>query len=194
MRAELTQQMSNNNMPSTATLFKQQSIDLLIRRSELLIELGEVLNMGDRVEAYRLTVQDMVNKSNMDTILNELMAVSDNFQRETQIELAKFNKMEGDALQKLQALHNKNLNLAADSHSLLFQYSAVSILLFMNNDGGSEQIINADTLQFLDAVGAMRSKACQVYNGINTYAENTNFEIKEVEVEVVEGLQSRKKK
>ena len=194
MRAELTQQMSNNNMPSTATLFKQQSIDLLIRRSELLIELGEVLNMGDRVEAYRLTVQDMVNKSNMDTILNELMVVSDNFQRETQIELAKFNKMEGDALQKLQALHNKNLNLAADSHSLLFQYSAVSILLFMNNDGGSEQIINADTLQFLDAVGAMRSKACQVYNGINTYAENTNFEIKEVEVEVVEGLQSRKKK
>ena len=194
MRADLTQQMSSNNVPSTSTLFKQQSTDLLIRRAELLIELGEILQMGDKVEAYRLTVQDMVNKSNMDTVLNELMVVSDAFQQETEIELAKFNKLEGDGLQKLQALHNKNLDLAADSHGLLIQYSAISILLFMNTDGSPENIINADTLQFLDAVGAMRNKACRVYNGINTYAENTNFEIKEVEVEVVEGLQSRKKK
>jgi len=194
MRAELTQQMSSNNVPSSAMVFRQQTADLLIRRAELLIELGEILNMGDKVEAYRLTVQDMVNKSNMDTILNELMVVSDAFQQETKIELAKFNQMEGDGLQKLQALHNKNVEFAADTHSLLFQYSTVTLLVFMNSDAGTEQILNADTLQLLDVVGTMRSKACQVYNGINTYAENTNFEIKEVEVEVVEGLQSRKKK
>jgi hypothetical protein len=125
--------------------FRQQAIDLLIRRAELLIELGEILNMGDKVEAYRLTVQDMVNKSNMDTILNELMVVSNAFQQETKIELAKFNQMEGDGLQKLQALHNNNVEFAANTYSLLFQYSTVTLLVFMNTDAGTEQILNADT-------------------------------------------------
>jgi hypothetical protein len=120
MRADLTQQMSSNNVPSSAMVFRQQTADLLIRRAELLIELGEILNMGDKVEAYRLTVQDMVNKSNMDTILNELMVVSDAFQQETEIELAKFNQMEGDGLQKLQALHNKNVEFSSRLPTVYF--------------------------------------------------------------------------
>jgi len=193
-RANLTQQINNNNVPSSAMLFRQEAIDLLIRRSEILIELGEILNMGDKVEAYRLTVQDMVNKSNMDTILNELMVVSNAFQQETEIELAKFNRLESAGLQKLQAVHDNNADLIADTYTFGMMNAGMTLLIFMNTDAGAEQFANPDFLQLMDVLGAMRVNACQVYNGINTYAENTNFEIKEVEVEVVEGLQSRKKK
>jgi len=193
-RADLFQQINNNSVPSSAMLFRQEAIDLLIRRTEILIELGEILNMGDSVEAYRLTVQDMVNKSNMDTILNELMVVSDAFQQETEIELAKFNRLESAGLQKLQAIHNNNADLIADTYTYGIMNAGMTLLIFMNTDAGAEQFANPDFLQLMDVMGAMRVNACKVYNGINTYAENTNFEIKEVEVEVVEGLQSRKKK
>lgn len=193
-RANLVQEFNNNNVPSSAMLFRQQAIDLLVWRSEILIELGEILEMGNEVEAYRLTVQDIVNKSNMDTILNELMVVSNAFQQETEIELAKFNQLESAGLQKLQALHDNNADLIAHSYTYGIMNAGVTLLIFMNTDAGREQFANPDFLKLMDVIGAMRVNACRVYNGINTYAENTNFEIKEVEVEVVEGLQSRKKK
>jgi hypothetical protein len=193
-RSNLVQQINNNNVPTSAMLFRQEAVDLLVRRSELLIELGEILEMGDKVEAYRITVQDMVNKSNMDTILGELMAVSDAFQQETELELAKFNMMENNGLVKLQTLHNKNAEYIADTHSFVGRSVVMTGLVFMFTDAGAEQFANPDFLMVMDTGGAMRSNACKVYRGINLYAENTNFEIKEVEVEVVEGLQSRKKK
>jgi hypothetical protein len=79
IRADLANEMSSGGV-STATLFRQDVEELSIRRANLLIELGTIVGMGDKVESYRLAAQDIINQSNMDTMLSELMVTSDAFQ------------------------------------------------------------------------------------------------------------------
>ncbi|MGB2097003.1 MAG: hypothetical protein ACPHW5_04335 [Candidatus Puniceispirillales bacterium] len=191
IRADLANQMSSGGV-STATLFRQDVSELSIRRANLLIDLGTIIGMGDKVEAYRLAAQDIVNQSNMDTMLNELMVTSDAFQVSIEQRLAEMNKLDQEGLDLLQRVHDMNGEYVSDTHQLLMFYTATTMVAFMNSD--NVDILNQDTANLVYELGVMRSKACNVYNGINAYAGKINFDIQLANPVVVEGIARPKKK
>lgn len=191
MRADLTNQMNSGGV-STATLFRQDIADLAIRRANLLIELGNIIGMGVQVEAYRLAAQDIINQSNMETLLNELMVTSNAFQDSIEKRLTEINKLDQEGLNLLKALHDMNGEYVSDTHQLLGFYTATTMLAFMSSD--NVNILDRDTANLVYEIGVMRSKACEVYNGINDYAGKVSFDIELSNPVVVEGIARPKKK
>lgn len=191
IRADLANEMSSGGV-STATLFRQDVEELSIRRANLLIDLGAIVGMGDKVEAYRLAAQDIINQSNMDTMLSELMVTSDAFQNSIEQELTELGKLDEEGLALLRRVHDMNGEYVSDTHQLLGFYTATTMVAFMSSD--SVDILNQDTNRLVYELGVMRSKACGVYNGINDYAGKVSFDIQLSNPVVVEGIARPKKK
>ncbi|HCP19483.1 MAG TPA: hypothetical protein DIT62_09430 [Alphaproteobacteria bacterium] len=192
MRADLINQMNSGGGVNTAALFRQDVNDLSIRRVNLLIGLGNIIGMGDQVEAYQLAAQDIVNQSNMDTLLDELIVTSNAFQASVEQHLAEIDELDQEALDMLKQLHDLNGEYISDTHQLLGFYTATSMVAFMNSEGAN--MLNTDTLNLMYELGVMRSKACEVYNGINDYAQKVSFEIELSNPVIVEGIARPKKK
>lgn len=192
MKSDLYNQMNSGEVLS-ATLLRQDVTDLAIRRVNLLIELGELLEMGNSVESYRLAAQDIINQSSMETMLNELMVTSNAFQDSIEKRLKEINKLDQDGLNLLKKLHDKNGNFLSDTNQFMIFYTFTFMATAMSSD--NIQIpLSADNNYLMREMGIMRSKACEVYNGINDYAGKVSFDIELSNPVVVEGIARPKKK
>lgn len=191
MRNELANEISSGGV-STATLLRQDLEELSIRRANLLIDLGAIIGMGDKVEAYRLAAQDIINQSNMDTMLKELRVTSDAFQISIEKELKEIDKLDEEGLALLQRLHDKNGEYVSDTNGYLMFHTATSMAIFMTSN--SANLINQDSHLYYQELAIRRSKACEVYNGIIDYAGKVSFDIQLSNPVVVEGIARPKKK
>lgn len=190
IKAEMTQQVSSQGF-SAGTVLRNDVIALSIQRSNLLIELGNFLEMGEEVDRYSLAIKDILQTNN-DTILDELLTVSNSFQEGVEKRLSELKKMDQKSLKQLVSIHNRNANYASELITFKLKYSAILIFKFKLDQDNS--VVDYDNLRMLEETGLIKEGVCRIHNGLLSYIKQTNFDVKLSNPVVVDGIAMPKKK
>ncbi len=191
-REALEQTLDRNaGSSSIASVYLPKLWELTQTRSEILIDLATLAQMGSDIERFKADYNMLINQSNPSVAtVSELVVRTDEFEAFLQEQENSFAALEREGQQKLQGLYGRAENLVADARSV-----SISFKIGMVFGGGSfDDLLNRDALYiFQEGVNAP-AVACDLHRTILAYGQRTNAQLQPKQVTFSENVLPTKKK